>query len=435
MKILQQLIAKRQKFQDRVAELMGVMEGDSAKNIEGRSLNDTESAELTQIRTELETLKRDIENAQFMEDQAKERAKNFGPTMIKPENRGDDFEKLKKRFSITRAANGVSLGKLDGIEAEVSSVANRMAAECGIPTRGGVMIPFMGKADVQARALNGISSSMGNVIETENLPMENGYAIQTFAQELGATMHMNLYGIKEIPVVDLLATAAYATETGSLPEIDPSVRNTVLSPKPVIAKLRLTNLQRASSPLSDEVAYRTISAAESYAINQAIVNGNGTTAPLGILPNTDVTNLDLAASGAMTFAQLVKMKNAPGNNNYIFQDGPRGWLTNESVRGQLESLQHGTSGKFVWDIERPDLLAGYKAVTTTLIPNNTGVGTNESGIIFGIWSNLHVANWAFRELVVDNVTTDSETIFKWYSYWNHALTSPKAFSKCRNIIA
>ena len=435
MKVLQQLIAKRQQYQQRLSDLLGIMEGDSAKQIEGRSLNDSESTELTTIRTEMESLNKDIQNAEFLEEQAKERAKTQGPTFIKPENRGDNFEKLQKRFSVTRAANGVSLGKLDGIEAEVSAVANRMAADCGIPTRGGVMIPFMSKADIEARALNGISSSMGNVIDTENLPMENGYQIKTFAQELGATMHMNLYGIKEIPVADLLATAAYAAEAGTLSEIDPSVRNAVLSPKPVVAKLRLTNLQRASSPISDAVAYSTISAAESYAVNQAIINGNGTTAPEGLLPNTNVVNLDLAASGAMTFAQLIKMKNSPGKNNYIFTDGSRGWLTNEDVRGQLESLQHGTSGKFVWDIERPDLLAGYKAVTTTLIPNNTGTGTNESAMIYGIWSNLHVANWAFRELIVDNVTTDSETIFKWYSYWCHAVTSPKAFSKCRNIIA
>ena len=431
MKILQQLIAKRQKFQERLAELMGIMEGNEAQKIEGRSLDDKETTELTQIRTDMETLQRDIENAQYLESQAKERAKTTAPNIINPENRGDDFDKLQKRFSISRAAINLT-GRLDGIEAEVNQEAIRMAASSGIKSRGGVMIPF-----VQERAVNGIGGDMQNLIPMTHLPAEMGYKIEIFAEELGATMHKNLVGVSEIPVVDLLASGAYAAETATLPEIDPTVRNAVMTPKPVVAKLQLTNLSIASTgqSTSDAVVYDTLSAAESYAVNAGIVNGNGTTAPLGILTNTDVANLDLAASGAMTFANLVKMKNSPGKNNYAYREGQRGWLTNEDVRGHLEQLQHGTSGKYVWDIERPDLLAGYKAKTTTLIPNNTGAGTNESALIFGIWSNLHVANWAFRELVVDNVTSDSVTIYKWYSYWFHVVTSPKAFAKCRNIIA
>ena len=81
------------------------------------------------------------------------------------------------------------------------------------------------------------------------------------------------------------------------------------------------------------------------------------------------------------------------------------------------------------------MLMGYKAETTTLIPSNTGVGTNESAIIFGIWANLFVANWAFKRLVIDEVTVKGKTILNWYSFWDHVIASPKAFAKCRNIIA
>lgn len=432
MNQLQKLIKERSDIQSRMDVLLEAIEGNEAAGVQSRSLSETESQEIVRAKSRMEELKNEISNLEFLEKQKTERAFAGVPKGIEMgEEAPSEFEKALKGFSISRAAKQVASGRLDGLEKEVNQETTRMAAECGIPTRGGIMVPF---AKPQSRADNGIGSASGNLISTELFPSEQGYKIKLFAEELGARVVRNLTGIKDIPVIDLIAEAAYAAETGALTEIDPTVRLATLTPKPVVAKISMTNLLMASAGVNAVMglAGGTLEAAEGHAVEKAIINGSGS-APTGIFGNTDVPNLDLSVAGNIDYYDLLKLKNNPGKNNSRFVPGKGGWVTNEDVRTLLESTQHGTSGRYIWPVETPDMLMGHKAVTTSLIPNDGGAGDDESGVIFGIWPNLVVANWAFRELVLDKVTEDSITWFKWYSYWCHALISPKAFAKCRNI--
>jgi len=436
MNQLQKLIKERSDIQERMDILLEAIEGNEAAGVQSRSLSETESQEIVRAKSRMEALKNEISNLEFLEKQKTERASAGVPKGLDGVFHGkpapSEFEKALKDFSLQRAAQQIIRKSPEGLEREVNDEAIKMAERCGIESKGGIMVPIF--ADTQSRADNGIASDSGKLIATNLLPTVGGYTIRPFVVDLGADMMMNLTGVNEIPVEDLIAEAGYAGETATLSEIDPTVRKATLTPKPVVAKISVTNLLKASAGASsvDGLAYRTLAAAENYAVERAIINGSGD-APTGIFGNTDVPNLDLAVAGNITFADLLAIKNNPNKNNAFFLPGQRGWVTNEDVRTFLESTQHGTSGKFIWDTATPDTLLGYRAVTTSLVPNDGGDDDDESGMIFGIWSNLKVANWAFRELVVDPYSSDSKTWFKWYSYWCHALTSPKAFVKCRNI--
>lgn len=434
MNKLQQLIKERTDLHARLDVLLEAMEGNPAAGVQARALTAEENMEIQSARAKMDSLNSEIANLQFLEDQKRQRAGQSAPRGIDPGvSNPSEYERAVENFSLSKGAQGLVRGRLDGLEGEVHQEATRLAKESGIASRGGLMVPFSVKT--QERADNGIGSDSGKLIATTLLPSIMGYEVRPFVVDLGATMHTNLIGVNEIPVEDLIASAAYATETATLNQIDPTVRKATLTPKPVVAKISMTNLLRASAGQAtiDGLAYRTLAAAEKNAVEAAVINGSGS-APTGIYNNTDVPNLDLAAAGNITFADLLSLKNNPGKNDAFMLPGARGWVTNEDVRTYLESKQHGSSGRFIWPTETPDTLLGYKAVTTSLVPNDGGTGDDESGIIFGIWSNLHVANWAFRELVIDPYSSDSKTWFKWYSYWCHALTSPKAFAKCRNII-
>lgn len=432
---LQNLIKEKSDLHARLDVLLDAMQGNPKTGVQARALTDEETTEIEQARTKLEGLEKQITNLQFLEDQKRQRAGQAAPRGIDPGTAGpSEYERALEDFSLSRAAQGLAKQSLNGVEKEVSDEAARLARESGITPRGGVMIPFRAPK-AQERADNGIASASGNLIATTLMPSIMGYEVRPFVVELGATMHSNLVGVNEIPVEDLIASAEYATESATLSQIDPTVRKATLTPKPVVAKVSMTNLLKASAgaATADGLAYRTLAAAERNAVEAAIINGSSP-APTGIYNNSDVPTLDLAASGNITFADLLTIKNNPAKNKAFYLPGTRGWVTNEDVRTFLESQQHGTSGKFIWPTETPDQLLGYKAVTTSLVPNDGGDNNDESGMIFGIWSNLHVANWAFRELVIDTYSSDSKTWFKWYSYWCHALSSPKAFAKCRNIL-
>lgn len=437
MKTLQELLALKQRNAERLMALMAILEGSTS--VAARALTDDENAEITTIRNGATALDEQIRNAEFLKAQAAENAarqfESRAPLGLDPGtgNRLTPEDKVEKRFSLSRAVKQlVNKSALNGAEAEADAIGRAEAAACGHTTEGGLYLrsasPYVVRGSDAATALKA-----ANLIGTTQMPTMDGYKAHLPFEGMGATVMRNLEGVQNLNVSDLLATAAYVAEAGTVPEIDPNIRKGVLTPRQVCAYISATMLLQASvGPEIEAIMWKNLEQAEGVAVSQAIING---TTPQGILGNTDVPNLDLAASGAITFAKMLELKNSPGKNNARFIEGPRGWVTNENVRGQLEALQHGTSGRFVWDYEKPDMLMGYKADTTTLVPSNTGVGTDESAIIFGIWANLFVANWSFKRLVIDEVTVKGKTLLNWYSFWDHVVASPKAFAKCRNIIA
>lgn len=435
MKTLRELLELKQQRAQRLAALMAIMMGDGT--IQARDLTQPETDEITAIRTGADALEAEIKNRQFMETAAAEAAKESAAGMAAASrlagvaaDTDTSLQKAAAAFSITRAIQQVASGKFSGVERELHQHATEEAARCGITGNGGMMIPsFVSRADAAT------PTAASNLIGSTLNPVMTGYQVHTPFQAMGAKMITGITGVQNFPIADFLAEGSYVAEAGTVPDIDVTVRNAQLSPRQVCASLPVTMLLKASAgPVIDQIAMETLGQAEGIAVSRAVVSGNGTTAPLGILAHTGIVNLDLDTPGAMTFAQLLKLKNSPGKNNARFIPGKRGWITNEDVREQLEALQHGTSGRFIWDYEKPDMLMGYAADTTTLMPNDGGDDENESAIIFGIWSNLFMANWAYRELVIDNVTVKGKSILNWYSFWDHAVASPKAFAFCRNII-
>lgn len=433
---LQAAILQRKALLEKLDGFIDALEGNTEKGIQARALTDDEQKQIPALRSQLEELERSIKNLEFLEEQKRNRAKEGAPKVVDPGTPPEDpLERLAKEFDLTRAAKMVAKSqKLDGAEAEYNAEAIRQAQRDGIPYQGGLMIP-MGQQRTIQRDANGVASASGNLIATTLQSPEQGYQIDPFVRALGARVVTGLVGIRQIPVIDLLAEASYVGETDALPQIDPTVRKATLTPKPVVAKIPMTNLlvAEAGQNAIGMLATDTLRMAEVYAVERGIISGSGD-APTGILNDANVPNLDLDSSRNILFLDLLKIKNNPGKNNARFVNGPRGWVTNEDVRTWLESTQHGTSGRFIWPVEAPDKLLGYNAITTSLVPNDGGTNDDESSLIFGIWSNLVVANWAYRELVLDKVSDDGTTWFKWYSYWSHALLSPKAFAKCRNII-
>jgi hypothetical protein len=87
--------------------------------------------------------------------------------------------------------------------------------------------------------------------------------------------------------------------------------------------------------------------------------------------------------------------------------GSLGYLTTPGVRGKLKGTETATgNGIFVWN--QGNELNGYKAVTSTQVPNDLTKGSSSgvcSAIIFANWADLMIGQWGSGfDLVVDPYT-------------------------------
>ena len=84
-------------------------------------------------------------------------------------------------------------------------------------------------------------------------------------------------------------------------------------------------------------------------------------------------------------------------------------------------------------------LAGYQALTTTLVPSNLtkGSGTGLSALLFGDFSKLMFASWGGIEIASDPYTALKENMTNVVlnSYADIAVLQPTAFAVIKDAIA
>jgi hypothetical protein len=59
---------------------------------------------------------------------------------------------------------------------------------------------------------------------------------------------------------------------------------------------------------------------------------------------------------------------------------------------------------------------GYRAEASTNVKSNLGAGTNEHGIVFGVWSALLFGEWGAMELLTDPFTLAGQAMIRVISF-------------------
>ncbi len=170
-------------------------------------------------------------------------------------------------------------------------------------------------------------------------------------------------------------------------------------------------------------------AADENALNANLVKRANSNSSHGIFGAADVIDKSGTDGSALSRELLVSMINSPDNQAAKFDTA--GWLLSPAVREELMNLLvDAGSGKFVWPEDSVDMLMGYKAAVTSLVPSTLakGSGTDLNGIAYGYWSQLVVANWAMKEIIVDSSSSDVGVVLKTVSFWDWAFINPKAFA-------
>ena len=428
MKNLNELLEAREALDKKTADLLTIVRG--SETVEKRELTEVEASNWETLKEKKRTLDKKIELAKEMQAEERVLARKAAPKQPKktPE------QKLAADMSVVRGIQALMSGKqLEGAEAEAHQEAVSEARSMGLNFAGNFQIPsVVARANTAtgATASGGVSPLIKDDV-TQFVPF---LTPKLFLEELGATMMRGLQSNFKIPIGDTLSSATWATETATATETTPILREETASPNRLAAYTKFSR-QAMLQPVQaiENMVREQLLGAEARAVQTAAINGSGTgSIPEGILNNADVNTV--TTGGTLTRAHLIEMRklietaNADGNNIC--------YLTNPDVQAYLNNLLlDAGSGQFVWPADQTDALMGYKAATSTLVPNDLTV--SNSAMVFGDFSKLWIMQWGGRSISVDPYTSLKEAQVEVVldSYYDIKVVQPKAFSIAVDIAA
>ena len=399
---------------------------------EGRNFTDDEFAKFTGLSDEIKAVEKEIEKLNAGIEAQKRTVGTKAPKV-------SEAKKLSQKFSILRAIRILKGNEtLNGAEAEMDAEARIQAKERGLAISG-IGIPCFYDTPEQRDLTAGSAVSAGNLIATDLLAFRDPLAASSKIAQLGVEVMSGLIGDVDIPVGDGLSQASWAGENTTAAETTPTTKMVSLRGKRLAAFTDVSNkLIRQTSGMANRYASNMLIGAEQRAIASALYFGTGASnQPTGVGNHVDVSTVALGTDGgAITREKLVEMISKIFVENA--ENDQMGFAVTPELREKLMNLKTDAgSGRFVWPENVLDMLLGYKAITTNLLPKNLtkGSGTNLHGLIFGAWNNAIVADWGIRDLTVNPYTKSKEDITEVVlgGYKDIGVTHGKGFSVIKDF--
>lgn len=409
-------------------------EGEEQRALEGDDL-ETYTTLMEEIRGLDETIEATIQ----LEEQKRRSASRIGQTQQEKEKRE------KENYSIIKGLNSfLSKRAMEGFEAEMHQEGIKEAREHNIVLTGeGLVIPrtILDPHPERRDMTVGTATQGGNAVATV-LGDFIGYLYdKMLLPTLGAEFMTGLTGNLAFPKETAVPTATWEGETDAGAESNPTVGKVSLTPKRLGTYIDISKLLLVQTSPSIEARIRKqMVRVMKNGLELAAVNGSGVDPiPEGIL---NTTGIGAVASGAAdgtapTLDHIVQLETEVAQDNADV--GSLAYLTNAKVRGFLKTTAKDTgSGLFVWP-ESNNVLNGYQAGVTNLVPSNLtkGSGTNLSAIIFGNFSDLLIGMWGGMEIIPDNLTQATYGLLRLVinAYADVAVGHPESFAamKCADL--
>jgi hypothetical protein len=326
-------------------------------------------------------------------------------------------EREKKQFSIRRAILADVRTREDGkiencFELEVSTEIARRLQGTGVQRHGGILIPttiaLRGADQILARrgvpqyraGLDTKTSTKGiELVFTEAGSFIELLRNRAMVAQLGATLLPGLQGNVAFPRQTGAATLVWVTENpgADVAESNVTLDQVLLSPKTAQATTSYSRQLLAQSVIDvDGLVMDDLAAVNALGVDLAALHGTGAPQPTGIYSATGVNSV--AFGGSVTYQKLVDMETEVASDNADI--GTMAYLATPQARGKGKVTPE-LSGQLSQAIWRGSEVNGYRAEVTNQLKKNLGVGTNEHGLVFGVWSQLLIGEWGTLELITD----------------------------------
>ena len=199
------------------------------------------------------------------------------------------------------------------------------------------------------------------------------------------------YGDRKIPVVASKGTADWVDEEGTYPLSDDTFSQVILGAYKLATMIKVSE-ELLSDSVFDIETYVSAQFGKRIGDKEedAFLNGNGVSKPIGILNTTGGAELGVTTAGATAITgdeliDLVYSLRAPYRKSAVF-------VLNDTTVKLLRKLKDG-EGQYLWrpgiTENAPDTILGHRIVTSEFMP---GVSAGNKSIAFGDFSYYWIAD-------------------------------------------
>ncbi len=439
-KLKLELVALRGQLKTKVEsldELINKIEGD--ENSQSRNFTEEEKTAYDTLNSEISDLESQINQKESILDTQKrnaERLISLGQMGNLGGSDGESHEKRKmsEQFSLLRAISKVLGNKpLDGVEAEIHQMGIEESRSLNLSSAGQISLPSEMMRTVHTA---GDAGQAGNLIKTEYGPMIPVLRPEPKLQKLGATFMTGLVGNFEMTIDEAELNATWRGEQDDATETDTSVGKLAMSPKGLSAYTEFSRqLELQTSPSVETMLRTKLSRAVGRKIDITGYNGSGLgNVPLGLLGRS-IGNV--VSGGTVTRPNLLKLRRLIMDENAEVENMQ--FMTTPGVQEMLANTKvDAGSGIFLW--KDNDVLIGYNANTSTLVPNDLddgGGNLDRHALIFGNWAELFVGNWGGAHLIINPYANDKrdDVRITIHTYWDMDVAHNESFAAIKDIQA
>lgn len=342
----------------------------------------------------------------------------------------------KKKYSVARAIMLAADGG-QGFEREVSDEIGKKLGRSP-QNNNSIFVPtgiaLGSAAQFQRTPLTTTGATTGSdILFTEPGSFIDLLRARAKVLMLGAQMLPGLTGAVGFPKQTGAGTLYWVGENpgADVTESNIALDQVVLSPKTAMAQQAYSRqLLRQSAGVVDTLVTNDLRKTAALGIDRAALHGAGGNEPTGVYVASGVN--PVAFGGAITFPKVVQMETEVAESDADVAE--MGYLTTPGVRGAAKTTQkfNGTNGEAIWTGTAGEgEMNGYRAEVSTQVRSNMGVGNNEHGIAFGVWSELIIGEWGAMEILTDPYTLAGKGLIRLVLFLmvDMALRHPEAFSK------
>ncbi len=428
----------KQWLEARAAKAKEVDDMIQSAKAESRDLSVEDGAKVDGLLNELKEIDTNIVRARNLENEAAVRAMANAPVHVGVEGNettSPQEQRDLRKFSLVRGLRLMSQGKpLDGLEAEVHQEAEKDARSNGVQLEGFGVPAFINQRGQTATGQTSQTGDQGGVtVPTELNGLIEAIWSKSFLNEVGARRLTGLQGNQDFIVQDTVPTIQELTEIEEMDEDEIKFSKFTMQP----------NRRGTSIPFSKQLLLQSSVDVESLIIDNIRkgldykLNSEAIIKVLSVITSGNGNLLELGDNGGVpTYDSMVELEGLLDgvDTNY----GSLAYLTNSRVKSILKRTQvfSGTSGEPVW---KDNVINGYKAVTSNIVPHNLTKGTSGavcSAAVFADWSHLYLGMWGGADFVVDPLTRakKGEILITANMFWDIEVARAKSFAGFKDAL-
>jgi hypothetical protein len=342
-----------------------------------------------------------------------------------------------RSFSISKFLREAQHDNLTGIEAEMAKEGEAEFKRSGInPAANSVYIPSFALRSYDDT--NATESGYGNAFKEESMLSYDGKLRgQLLAEKLGVRFINNLVG--NLNIVTGGADASWVAEDANATKEKPAYAKVTLSPKRLQVLQGITyDLMHQNSKSVDALIMDDMVKAHAAALDAAILAGAGANGePSGVLGQAGNTVSIDTNGGAITYAKLVEMETAVGEDNGLL-DNSLAYVSNAKVMGQMKTIPQIAGYPFY--LLNDGKVNGYPFYMSNALPSNLKKGSSQSGVlsaaVFGAWSQVICGTWGGGlQFIIDPYTAKKAGVLEVtaIAYHDVAVRHANAFAKIVDI--